>query len=846
VDLDIAFVSALLSEGTDGWRVAIEKGIRADDLSGNGRLAFDYISEHLQSYGSLPVLAVVEGRLGLELGAPQGQTIYFADEINNRKLHGAIQTGVTRILTTLRDAKPQDAYSEIENLLSTLRREQVVGSRVKPWSAIVRDTWAFYERLKAGETGVLTPWSTINEATLGFWPQDLVVVVARQGVGKCVHEDTEIVDPRTGVPRKIRDFYADESCTSVTTWSSTQGVLVGSVSAKIDTGRKECLKFTLGTGRSVTVTPEHPFLTPEGWVRADELRAGRSVGLPARMPMPQEAVRLRDSEVDLLALLLSEGSYTGNHVGFSTADAEVLRIAEAAAVDLGLSVVHRRKYDYDLVSADGSTIARHFLERFDLGQTLAKEKTIPEAVWRLPADQLARFLGLFWMCDGYVDNGPGITLASEALVRQLQSLLLRFGCQSSVHYKEATCEGKTFDAWRLRVYSHCLEAFALIPLFGTKGERIAALLEKDRNPNVGNPVVSEAFWQRVGEIAVARKGGLRDTGLRLGWTTPFVLRSLHGANGTVNLRVFREFCAVFACATEFEYLLGKDVFWDSVTQVASVGPCRIYDLTVPETSCFVANDVIVHNTWFAIITALHAWMNGKKVLFATTEVAQVAVSMRLLALYNRVAFGNFRHGRLDMFTEQRVLKSIDDLEGSHGLWVIGGDFDFRTESLEAAMEEVEPDLTIADGAYLMDTADGGSTRTEKAASAFNELKRMAKRRNSVVLATTQFNRSASSDKASSIKLENVGLTDVVGWNADLAFGMIQTEDMRTDKKMMIKPLKVREGIGKDLTVEWDMETMDFREILTATPDADEFSTGVTIPPSGAADPSTDAGAGSLF
>jgi len=432
LDLDSAFVSALLAEGTEGWRTAIEKGIQAGDLSGNGRLAFDYTSEHLQTYGTLPALDVVEGRLGITLGAPQGKAVYFADEINNRKLHGAIQTGVTKIINTLRDDKPQTAYIEVENLLAQLRREQVVGTRVRPWADTVQDAWAFYERIKAGETGVLTPWASINEATLGFWPQDLIIVAARQGVGK---------------------------------------------------------------------------------------------------------------------------------------------------------------------------------------------------------------------------------------------------------------------------------------------------------------------------------------------------------------------------------------------------------------------------SWFAIIVALHAWMNGKKVLFATTEMAQIAVSMRMLALYNRISYGDFRHGRLGMFVEKRVLKSIDDLKGAHGLWIIGGDFDFRTESLESAMEEVQPDFTVADGAYLMDTADGGNTRTEKAASAFNALKRIAKRRNSVIMATTQFNRSASSEKTSSIKLENIGLTDVVGWNADLAFGLIQTEDMRTDKKMTVKPLKVREGVGKEATLEWDMETMDFREIRPEDPEADEFSTGVTVPPSDAAHV---ADTGSLF
>lgn len=860
MDLDNAFVSALLSEGTEGWRTAVEKGIRATDLTGNGRLAYDYASEHLQTYGTLPQLDVVEGRLGLALGVPQGKLIYFADEINNRKLHGAIQTGVSKIVSTLRDAKPQDAFIEIENLLSRLRNEQVVGSRVRSWGETVKDAWAFYERIKAGETGVLTPWASINEATLGFWPQDLVVVAARQGVGKCVKFDTLLMDPVSGLLSTIEELYRNDAVKLVPAWSRSGGVRASAIEAKHDTGTKQCLRFDLGSGRSLSVTPEHPFITPDGDKRAEELRPGWTVGLPSRLPLPTNPELLPEEELDFLAIMLADGACTSSDVRFTKHDPEIVRLGERASVYFGTRFVScdaGNDWRFSRMPGVLKNPARELLRAHALDGVLSKNKTLPDAIYKLNASQLARFLTVFWMCDGYTDSAPGITLASESLVRGIQHLLLRLGIQSSVHYKQARNGDGVFDAWRLRVYSHCVVSFSeQLPLWGNKGVRLRSLLTTRRNANVGFPRVSAQLRQRI--LAVAGKAAGRGTspvrseacariaaaaGRRCFY--PRDLFQAHGDCYSLMVDLFRLYCAEFGCTEEYRWLWDSDVFWDTVKTVTDEGEQKIYDLTVPETSYFIANDVIVHNTWFAIIIALNAWMNGRKVLFATTEMAQVAVSMRLLALYNRISIGEFRHGRLGMHTEGKVLQSIDDLQGSKGFWIIGGDFDFRTESLEAAMEEVEPDLTIADGAYLMDTAEGGNTRTEKAAATFNALKRTAKRRNSVVMATTQFNRTASNEKASSIKLENVGLTDVIGWNADLAFGLVQTEDMRTDKKMAIKPLKVREGVGKDLTVEWNMDSMDFREIQADTPEADEFSTGVSMPP-GAQVSFSDSESGNLF
>jgi hypothetical protein len=50
--------------------------------------------------------------------------------------------------------------------------------------------------------------------------------------------------------------------------------------------------------------------------------------------------------------------------------------------------------------------------------------------------------------------------------------------------------------------------------------------------------------------------------------------------------------------------------------------------------------------------------------------------------------------------------------------------------------------------------------------------------------------------------------------------------MKKDKRMIIKPLKVREGIGRDVELIWDIENGVFKEIPAAQ---SSYSAGITKP-----------------
>ncbi len=517
------------------------------------------------------------------------------------------------------------------------------------------------------------PWTLYGKEITG--PNMLVIGqigYAKSSLVKCLDEDTEVMDPVTGAPRTIGEVFKDETVSRVLTLDAQRRIAAVPITAKVDAGFSRCLKVTFASGRSVITTPEHPFLMPDGWRRADQLAVEETAATPAQVPFPEEPCRILDEEVDLLAIILAEGCYVPGQTGgagFTSADPEIVARMRSAGERLGFSVRNVSRYDWKLTGharfieppdgtcacgcgqptptatrsrngnvkgqprryADGHSSRRGaattVLRRHGVPRALSREKTIPEIIYRLPRDQLARFIAVFWMCDGTVGSkGTGIstTLASERLVRQLQHLLLRFGIQSGVRFHRSTLNGEVFPSWTLRVYSQSEQNFLdVIPLWGKKRERLAAACaarSRAVQANVGAPSLSAEMRARL-DAATRLPDGRADTARfkqiaeRLGAKYRFQFSHIvNRQTGHLNRPGFRAFCEVFGLTREYGWLLDSDVFWDRIVSIEDVGERHVYDLTVEPSACFVANDVIVHNTyiWRQMLFGRTAWIIDPK------------------------------------------------------------------------------------------------------------------------------------------------------------------------------------------------------------------------------------------
>lgn len=219
----------------------------------------------------------------------------------------------------------------------------------------------------------------------------------------------------------------------------------------------------------------------------------------------------------------------------------------------------------------------------------------------------------------------------------------------------------------------------------------------------------------------------------------------------------------------------------------------------------------IGKTFTLLLLARNAWMNGKSVLFVGTEMSRLKLAMRLYSIHLHLPYRDFRHGRLSSFKEQELKDKVAELSAQEGFNIVGSDFESRIEDIEAAIEAHNPDILFVDGIYLIKNA--GKDRHAIVSNTANDLKRMSIRKNIPIVASHQFNREVTANSRSNVLVENLGVTDVLGWNADCAFGMYQTDDMKEDRIMGFRPMKLREGTGQDFFAQWDFDSMTFDQLV---------------------------------
>lgn len=518
----------------------------------------------------------------------------------------------------------------------------------------------------------------------------LALLNLKGGAAKCLVGTSRITNPVTGVPWTLEEVMADPSFDHVYTVDVAGGgqVRKAPIGAKVDSGVQETVRICFASGREVVTTLNHPFLMPDGWRQADQISVGETAALPARLPAPHKTRPVDHAELTLLALLLAEGSCAGVGTRFTTASPELLKLVKASAQELGIEVkpLKGSTIDYQLSGGHPLPIKRGYCHcgcgektalqtvnnkgaglvkgqpnrflsshgtsqlntlqalrrRHGLDLVKSKDKQLPPAIYSLPDEHLSWFLAVLWMCDGYVSSFPAITLASESFVRDLQHVLLRFGIQSRVRPKASRLNGKTFLSWELGVFSHCWERFAeKVPLWGHKRERLLELLARQaggpaRTHNIGDPSCPpqlRSFLYSLSPQGKARARGLprlADVATRLGWGRFQFDLLFQRKTGSLSRRTLREYCAVFGGGEELQHLWSEDIFWDKVVTIEPAGRRQVYDLCVPETHCFIADDVVVHNTTSAFFLANELSKRGRT-LFIDTDPQGSALSWSVMA-----------------------------------------------------------------------------------------------------------------------------------------------------------------------------------------------------------------------
>ena len=389
-----------------------------------------------------------------------------------------------------------------------------------------------------------------------------------------------------------------------------------------------------------------------------------------------------------------------------------------------------------------------WLESLGLWGKTACEKFIPEPIFTLRRDELACFLNRLFATDGWATvlaSGQaqlGFCSTSERMARQMQHLLLRFGVIASLRRRLVKYGGDRPPAFQLDITdAESIRAFdEEIGIFGKEAALAkvrAALARKKYQTN--RDLIPAGVWRH---IDAARQGATwRSIGLGMGLTDD---SNLHVGRRALSRRRLAAFARALG-DSRLHDLATSDVYWDEIVSIEPRGLGRVYDLTIPGTHNFVANDVCVHNTAFCLNIAEHAALRTDTgVAIFSLEMAKEQLAMRMLCSEARVDLARVRTGHLS----DREFPKLAMAAGRLGDAPIYIDDTPALSVLElrAKARRLKRDaaaklgLVIVDYIQLMRSSEGKDNREQEISEISRSLKALAKELRVPVVALSQLNR----------------------------------------------------------------------------------------------------------
>ena len=473
-------------------------------------------------------------------------------------------------------------------------------------------------------------------------------IAARMGrrVGKCLPGWTKIFDPSTGKQVTIKELYEKKKA-SVVTMTSDYKLKRTTTDQVWNNGIKEVFKVTLKSGRIIEATGNHPLYRIDGWTEINDLQPGDKIATP-RILNYFGNYDMPDHEIKFLAYMLGDGGTTSANLRFSTANSQVLQEFKQIVDQFKDAKVEQYEYsssyDFHIHNADHvpktryKNKARVCLEKHGLFGKSALEKAIPDSIYQLPKRKIALFLSRLYATDGWATANVspkkhleiGYCSLSEELARGVQHLLLRFGIQSYLREKWVKYNGS-----RNKTFTVCIHGKQYIEIFSkeigifSKEENVKHVLQianqmKGKDNALPKEIMKEVEELRVNNRIRAKEMIHPNASLNTRYRSQYVpqRKTLKHWGDVLDSKRLKD--------------LGKsDLFWDEIKSIESIGMHQTYDLTIPETKNFVANDIIVHNTETMVVFALWYAFHHKKsrILITTPYEHQVRlIFMRLREL----------------------------------------------------------------------------------------------------------------------------------------------------------------------------------------------------------------------
>ncbi|MFW8590864.1 replicative DNA helicase [Glaciecola sp. 2405UD65-10] len=612
-------------------------------------------------------------------------------------------------------------------------------------SGALRKTISRIEELAGQDkevTGVSTGFTDLDKKTSGLQPSDLIIVAARPSMGKCIVSGSTLVEPGSGKLLTIDQMVKDKRA-RVTSLNNDFKLETREVSDFVDDGFKPVFKVKTALGKEIETTITHPFLSGDGWQPLGKLQAGDLIGVPRTLPifgkqtLTKQALASLAYSVSIEAKPIEESKlYNDYGVGSDTqADTKSPTFALSPICDIyqhvNASVAHElanlfnRESEYEI--ANEEQVSRAF-------SISLKSKVLPDSVFSLCESNLALLLNRLFACNGHLftladskkSKDVRLTFISQSakLVQQVQHLLLRLGVVAKRQVVE-----------RAKAQQHCLSVVS--------PSHLARFLEK-----VG--IFGKTF--QVSEAKSILLDSNLDDSEPLPQSVYQYAMSVCEQNQTLpelnNGALTRASAKAIGDLLNDAYLKNiaqSDVYWDEIVSIEGMGVKQVYDLSVPQVHNFIAQDICVHNTTFAMNLVENALLlEEKPVLVFSLEMPAEQIMMRMLASLSRVNQTSVRTARLEDADWARIQSSVKMLNDKDNLFIDDSSgltpMEVRTRARKLARDRGGISMIMIDYLQLMRVPSLSDNRTLEISEISRSLKALAKELQCPVIALSQLNR----------------------------------------------------------------------------------------------------------
>jgi predicted phage terminase large subunit-like protein len=233
------------------------------------------------------------------------------------------------------------------------------------------------------------------------------------------------------------------------------------------------LRIETESGRVTYAAPSHPYLTPKGWIKAQDLCVGDILAVVNPIYADREESDITPEVARLLGYIVGDGSVTQAIPMFTNGDREIVDDFIFCCKSVGLECSESWRKTHWNVRVNGGKIARDFFAKYELMGKSSYEKTIPQKIKNSNKKIIQEFIGAYWSCDGMIEvrdtrsrgsiYRSNCSTVNKKLAEDLLQCLTMLGIDGYIRHKSRKIEtaaqpGGIYNYYMIEIQKECFTA----------------------------------------------------------------------------------------------------------------------------------------------------------------------------------------------------------------------------------------------------------------------------------------------------------------------------------------------------------------------------------------------------